>query len=79
MLSEDTLIIPEYKIDLLNKSKKIIKTVENINKILINNSKDKGKIEDKKDSKKQKKDIRKPKVKKILRTLWIRRKKRKLN
>ena len=79
ILSEDTLIIPEYKIDLLNKSKKIIKTVENINKILISNSKDEGKIKGRKDLKKQKKDIRKPKVKKILRTLWIRRKKRKLN
>ena len=27
-------IIPEYKIDLLNKSKKIINTIENINKII---------------------------------------------
>ena len=34
ILSEDKFIIPEYKIDLLNKSKKIINTVENINSII---------------------------------------------
>ena len=48
ILSEDTLVIPEYKIDLLNKSKKIIKTVENIEKffqvnLIINNDKGKRK------------------------------------
>ena len=32
-LAEPTLIIPEYKVELLNKSKKIINTVENIDKI----------------------------------------------
>ena len=34
ILSDDRFIIPEYKIDLLNKSKKIINTVENINSII---------------------------------------------
>ena len=34
ILSDDKFIIPEYKIDLLNKSKKLINTIENINKIL---------------------------------------------
>ena len=34
ILSDDKFIIPEYKIDLLNKSKKIINTVENINTII---------------------------------------------
>ena len=34
ILSDEKLIIPEYKIDLLNKSKKIINTIENINKIV---------------------------------------------
>ena len=30
-MTDEKFIIPEYKIDLLNKSKKIINTVENIN------------------------------------------------
>ena len=34
ILSDDKFIIPEYKIDLLNKSKKIINSVENINSII---------------------------------------------
>ena len=34
ILSDHNLIIPEYKIDLLNKSKKLIKTIENINSII---------------------------------------------
>ena len=34
ILSNDKFIIPEYKIDLLNKSKKIINTIENINSII---------------------------------------------
>ena len=33
LISDNNLIIPEYKIDLLNKNKKIIKKVENIEKI----------------------------------------------
>ena len=43
ILSEDEFIIPEYKIDLLNKSKKIINSVENINTISqINKTKKSG-------------------------------------
>ena len=34
LYADHNLIIPEYKIDLLNKSKKIISNVENINKII---------------------------------------------
>ena len=34
ILSNEKYIIPEYKIDLLNKSKKILNTVENIDKII---------------------------------------------
>ena len=34
ILSNDKFIIPEYKIDLLNKSKKLINSVENINSII---------------------------------------------
>ena len=33
LISDEKLIIPEYKIDLLNKNKKIIKKIENIEKI----------------------------------------------
>ena len=33
ILSDQNLIIPEYKIELLNKSKKVINIIENINKI----------------------------------------------
>ena len=36
-MSNDQFIIPEYKIDLLNKSKKLINTVENINSIIQTN------------------------------------------
>jgi ribonuclease E len=80
ILSDQKLIIPEYKIDLLNKSKKIINTVENINNILvIKKSKSEAikKIKDvKKIEKKDKKETKKKKVKKKLRTLWVRRKKK---
>ena len=34
ILSDEKMIIPEYKIELLNKSKKIIGTTENIDKII---------------------------------------------
>ena len=34
ILTNDEFIIPEYKIDLLNKSKKIVSTIENINPIV---------------------------------------------
>ena len=33
IFSDDKFIIPEYKIDLLNKSKKLINTMENINSV----------------------------------------------
>ena len=79
ILSDQTLIIPEYKIDLLNKSKKAINSIENIN--TISKIKKSTKIlkkdkKDKKDKKILKKDIKKKKVKKQLRTLWVRRKKK---
>ena len=34
ILSEERFVIPEYKINLLNKSKKLINTIENINSII---------------------------------------------
>jgi len=75
------LIIPEYKIELLNKSKKVINTIESIDKDNeIKEEIDKSKnLEIKKNLKKTKKTkVIKKKIK-ILRTLWVRRKKKKLN
>ena len=75
ILSSNDLIIPEYKIDLLNKSKKIINIVENINPII---QIKKIKSSDTKNKKniKTKEKIKKNKSKKNVRTLWIRRKKK---
>jgi ribonuclease E len=84
ILSNIKLVLPEYKIELLNKSKKIISTIENINKIVeINKSiKVNQKLteatvsETKINLKKVKKTkIVKKNIKKS-RTLWIRRKKK---
>ena len=86
ILSDVKFIIPEYKIDLLNKSKKLISTFENINSISELKKTKKSSIKQKKikikDLKKNKdkdtdKDkIKKTKLKKKLRTLWVRRKKK---
>ena len=38
IIADENLIIPEYKIALLNKNKKIIKKIENIEKISSNNN-----------------------------------------
>jgi len=81
-VADAKLIIPEYKIELLNKSKKIINTIENIDKIdeVEKNSKKnekqyKLKNETKIDLKKSKKNKTiKKKIKKP-RTLWFRRRK----
>ncbi len=80
IISNDKFIIPEYKIDLLNKSKKLINTIENINSIvevkksrpnLVQNKK--GKI---KETLKGKDKTKKTKSKKKIRTLWVRRRKK---
>ena len=78
LVGDETLIIPEYKIQLLNKSKKIINVIENINFIEETKFKNKKgfKSNVKKETKKVKKDLKKIKSKKILRTLWVRRKKK---
>ena len=76
ILSNKELIIPEYKIELLNKSKKLINKIEHLENII---SIKKTKIDiakEKKEVKKPKKEIKKAKTKKNLRTLWIRRKKK---
>ncbi len=78
LVGDETLIIPEYKIQLLNKSKKIINVIENINLIEETKFKNKKRFKSsvKKEAKKVKKDLKKIKSKKILRTLWVRRKKK---
>ena len=79
IFSEHKFVIPEYKIDLLNKSKKLISTVENVKFINITQKLEKkGKKEIIKPSSKSKDRIKKTKSKKKVRTLWIR-KKKKLN
>ena len=70
IFSEHKFVIPEYKIDLLNKSKKLISITQKLEK--------KGKKEIIKPSSKSKDRIKKTKSKKKVRTLWIR-KKKKLN
>jgi ribonuclease E len=80
ILSNDKFIIPEYKIDLLNKSKKLINAVENINSIIqLNKIKSvftKTKKTKNKEIVKSKDRIKKTKSKKKIRTLWVRRKKK---
>ena len=80
IFSDENFIIPEYKIDLLNKSKKIINSFENVHSInLIKktktylNAKKKEKI---RQPSKSKDKVKKTKVKKKIRTLWIRRSKK---
>ena len=85
ILANTSLIIPEYKIELLNKSKKIINTVENIetiklDKVLLDKKINKQKVNDSKlnfkktkKNKNVKKKISKP------RTLWVRRRKKTSN
>ena len=80
--SDNRLIIPEYKIELLNKSKKIINTIENFDKFEGIDEifkKDIDSSDAKKESKISSKKIKKTKVlkkkTKKLRTLWVRRKK----
>ena len=82
ILSNEKFIIPEYKIDLLNKSKKLINSIENINTIIEIKKLKKNKIQEKKtkvqSSLKSKDKVKKTKSKKVKRTLWVRRKKTKL-
>ncbi len=75
-LADAKLIIPEYKIELLNKSKKIINTYENIDKLNVFEDRSKNKIESKINLKKLKKTKIVKKQIKNYKTLWVRRKKR---
>ena len=76
LISDEKLIIPEYKIELLNKSKKLIDIFQHINPIVDNNNLSKNKKKEKKETKKIKKEIKKVKTKVKLRTLWVRRRKK---
>tara|TARA_B100000497_G_C7323456_1_gene215441 strand:- start:58 stop:525 length:468 start_codon:yes stop_codon:yes gene_type:complete len=80
ILSDQKLIIPEYKIQLFNKSKKLINTIENIDSISIVKNIEKETLKEKKATikniKKDEKITKKKKVKSKLRTLWTRRKKK---
>ena len=80
ILSNDKFIIPEYKIDLLNKSKKLLSTIENINSIIEIKKIKKSLIKDVKEKNKSvvksKDKTKKTKAKKKIRTLWVRRKKK---
>jgi ribonuclease E len=76
LFSGKEFIIPEYKIELLNKLKKVINIIENIDAIPVIKKTSTIKDKEKKDSKKVKKEIKKVKKKKNLRTLWVRRKKK---
>ncbi len=80
ILSNNEFVIPEYKIDLMNKSKKLINSIENVN-IIIDTKKIKNKLgqpeKDKNKSTIKNKDkLKKTKTKKKPRTLWVRRKKK---
>jgi len=79
ILSDEKLIIPEYKIELLNKSKKVINKIEKLENIVELNKPKKIINKDTKENKKGKKSLKKTKEKKKLRTLWVRRKKTKSN
>ena len=80
IFSDNKFIVPEYKIDLLNKSKKLIKSIENINPIIENKKINKKIIKEKKEKSKEsiksKDKAKKVKSKKKIRTLWVRRKKK---
>ena len=72
ILSDNNLIIPEYKIHLLNKNKKIIEKFENLKNIEIKTKNDKSLKEFSSDKNKKKKE-------KTGRILWVRKKIKKLN
>ena len=75
IFADNKLIIPEYKIDLLNKSKKLINSFENINSVIETKKIVKKLTKHKKETSKSKDKTKKIKQKKKVRTLWVRRKK----
>ena len=75
IISDEKLIIPEYKIQLLNKTKKLLNEFEYIKKIQEPKNV-KFSQKDKKEGKKNKREAKKVSLKKNLKTLWVRRKKK---
>ena len=84
-MANDKFIIPEYKIELLTKSKKPINSIEHINSIKELSKKKNNYViakkvkENLKNKNKDKDKVKKAKNKKIIRTLWVRRRKKSLN
>ncbi len=75
LVGESNFIIPDYKIELLNKSKKVLNTIENIKKIPIlqKNKKENSQVKRKKIMKKKVK-VNKTRQDKKVKTLWVRKK-----
>ena len=79
IFSNNEFVIPEYKINLLNKSKKLINSIENTNSIIQSKKISLNIKTEKKTAKKiikSKDKIKKTKSKKKIRTLWVRKKKK---
>ena len=78
IFSNDHFVIPDYKIDLLSKTKKLINSIENINFKVEQKSKKLDLLKKKTDNvtkNKNKNKKKKTKLKKNIRTLWVRKKK----
>ena len=75
LVGESNFIIPDYKIELLNKSKKVLNTIENIKKIPIlqKTKKENSQVKRKKIMKKKVK-VNKTRQDKKVKTLWVRKK-----
>ena len=75
LVGESNFIKPDYKIELLNKSKKVLNTIENIKKIPIlqKTKKENSQVKRKKIMKKKVKVIKTRQDKKV-KTLWVRKK-----
>ena len=80
ILADNKFIIPEYKIELFSKSKKLINSIENTNSIikLNKNKNNNGSAKKAKENlkSKDKVKVKKTKTKKKIRTLWVRRRKK---
>ena len=80
ILADNKFIIPEYKIELFSKSKKLINSIENTNSIIELNKKKNNNGTAKKAKEnlksKDKVKVKKTKTKKKIRTLWVRRRKK---
>ena len=80
LFENNQFLIPEYKIELLNKNKKIVSTIENVNKIKPFEVYKKSELKGSKNKlikkgNKLKKDNKKKKIRTSPRTLWVRKKK----